>query len=245
MFTQAITPNPDIWCRPGWCLEYVRTAFGLPAVHPSATANWEASATKHRDRAFPAGVTVPVWYGVAGVPEGHVVLRMADGSVYSTTNANSNTPRHHPNLADLERIYAGAGLPLTYRGWTEDVAGTRVITQKEDDMKIDDITPAAAGKIADAVFFKGFARQGPGVTKDTNLGAHVAWLDSNLLGLRNQITAQQAQVKSLIGAVAALSQGEAFDQAKLLAGVESAAAAGVAEALAEGLVHVTIEGMGA
>jgi hypothetical protein len=122
----TITPDPAIACRPGWCLEYVRKAFGQPARYGSATEAWEASTTQHPGRDFPAA-WVPVWYGVAGVPAGHVVLRAPDGSVYSTTDPYALTPVHHPDLADLEARYAAAGLPLTYRGWTEDIAGTPVV----------------------------------------------------------------------------------------------------------------------
>lgn len=142
---QLITPNPNIPCKPGWCLQYVRQTFGLPGVYPSATAGWAASPTKHRDQNFPAGVWLPLWFFMRDEPLGHVVLRAPDGSIYSTTDL-STTPRHHPNLADLMRIYAGAGLPLTYLGWTEDIedvavvdgsslayAGTITPTQSEED----------------------------------------------------------------------------------------------------------------
>jgi len=122
----TITPDPAIPCRPGWCLEYVRKAFGQPARYASATEAWEASTAQHPGRDFPAA-WVPVWYGVAGVPEGHVVLRAPDGSAYSTTDPYALTPVHHPGLEDLERRYAAAGLPLTCRGWTEDIAGTPVV----------------------------------------------------------------------------------------------------------------------
>jgi len=125
-WVNTITPDPDIACRPGWCLEYVRKTFGQPARYDNATDAWEGSTAQHRDREFPAA-WVPVWYGVAGVPEGHVVLRAPDGSVYSTTDPYRLTPVHHPSLADLEARYAAAGLPLTYRGWTEDIAGTPVV----------------------------------------------------------------------------------------------------------------------
>ena len=125
-WVNTITPDPDIACRPGWCLEYVRKAFGQPARYGSATEAWEASPAQHPGRDFPAA-WIPVHYGVAGVPEGHIVLRAPDGSVYSTTDPYALTPVHHPDLGDLERRYADAGLPLTYRGWTEDIAGTPVV----------------------------------------------------------------------------------------------------------------------
>jgi hypothetical protein len=126
-YIQAVTPTPNIPCKPGWCLQYVRQAFGLPAIHPTATAAWEASKTQHRDRNFPAGVSHAVWYGLDKEPAGHVVLRMPDGSCYSTSDL-STVPHHHPDLADLEAYYARYGMTLTYRGWTEDVQGIPVIT---------------------------------------------------------------------------------------------------------------------
>jgi hypothetical protein len=123
---QIITPDPHIPCRPGWCLQYVRQAFGLPAAYPTATAAWEASQSKHRGRDFPTDMWIPVWYALANEPAGHVVLLAPDGTCYSTSDP-STIPRHHPNLADLEWYYAKYGMTLTYRGWTEDVAGYPVV----------------------------------------------------------------------------------------------------------------------
>lgn len=124
-YKQLTTPTPNIACQPGWCLQYVRQAFRLPARYGTAIEAWNASTSKHRDQAFPAGVWLPLWFTVAGVPAGHVVLRAPDGRIYSTSD-NATTPHVHPNLADLMAYYARYGLPLTYLGWTEDVAGYRV-----------------------------------------------------------------------------------------------------------------------
>lgn len=127
MYTQNITPNPNIPCTPGWCLDYVRRTFGLPAHYGTAMEAWNASGPKHvGSLQFPAN-DVPVFFALAGVPAGHVALRMRDGSVYSSSDLG-NTPHHHPSLTDLEAYYAHYGKPLTYLGWTEDCAGTRVIT---------------------------------------------------------------------------------------------------------------------
>lgn len=123
---QLIAPNPNIPCQPGWCLQYVRQAFGLPARYGTATEAWEKSASQHRDRDFPPGVWIPVWYGLDREPAGHVVLMAPNGNVYSTSDLGS-VPHLHPDLADLERYYAYYGMTLTYRGWTEDVAGYPVI----------------------------------------------------------------------------------------------------------------------
>lgn len=151
MTVQLITPNPNIPCTPGWCLQYVRMTFGLNGVYDSATDGWNASPTKHRDWNFPAGLWVPVWFGIAKEPLGHVVLLAPDGSVYSTSD-NSTVPHHHPSLADLMNYYAAADLPLTYRGWTEDIENVTVVDlgsaslgydgeitpMEEDDMFTDD-----------------------------------------------------------------------------------------------------------
>jgi len=123
---QLITPNPNIPCEPGWCLQYVRQAFKQPAVYGTATEAWNNSKAQHRDRNFPPGVSVPVWYGLDKVPAGHVVIRMADGTVYSTSDLG-RTPHHHKDLADLEAYYVYYKMPLTYRGWTEDIPGAAAV----------------------------------------------------------------------------------------------------------------------
>ena len=123
---QAITPTPDIPCRPGWCLAYVNEAFRVRKVYGTAIAAWNNSPTQHRDMNFPAGCWVPLWFSLETEPAGHVALLAPDGAVWSTTHPTAKTPTRHPNLADLFRAYARYN-PLTYLGWTEDVEGTRVL----------------------------------------------------------------------------------------------------------------------
>lgn len=123
---QLITPTPIIPCKGGWCLQYVRQAFGLPARYNDATEAWNKSTSKHQDRNFPPGLWTPVWYGIKENPLGHVVLHAPDGRVYSTSDY-SGWPVIHNSLADLEAFYAHYKLTLQYRGWTEDVAGYAVL----------------------------------------------------------------------------------------------------------------------
>jgi len=160
-YTQLITPNPDIPCRPGWCLEYVRKTFGLPIRYGSATEAWDNSPTQHQNYDVPDGVWVPLWFSIDTVPEGHVVLRAPDGSVYSSSD-NTTTPHHHPNMADLIDYYQRLGnLTLTYLGWTEDMAGTPVIAPSiqaestiilgDDVAQIDTISDEAAAKVGTAI----------------------------------------------------------------------------------------------
>ena len=179
-FSQVITPNPHIPCKPGWCLEYVRSAYGLPAAYPTATAAWEASTSKHQDQDFPDDCWVPVWFSLANEPAGHVALRAPDGSVYSTSDLTS-IPHQHPNLADLMHYYAYYGMSLTYLGWTEDVAGYPVITNggiaaqgtitQEDDtlapFTFDDLKRAATEGALAALDFK----------VDNSLGGKTSALD--------------------------------------------------------------------
>jgi len=126
---QLITPNPSgPKAEEGMCLQYVRQAFGLPLRYGSATEAWNNSESQHRDRDYPKGVWFPVWWKLAGNPYGHVAFVAPDGRVYSTSNLNPNPLKVHPNVADVEAYYARYGHPLTYLGWTEDVAGYPVIT---------------------------------------------------------------------------------------------------------------------
>jgi len=212
---QLITPNPNIPCEPGWCLQYVRQAFNQPAVYGTATEAWEASKTQHRDRNFPPGVSVPVWYGIAKIPAGHVVIRMADGSVYSTSDLG-RTPHHHRDLADLEAYYAHYGIPLTYRGWTEDIPGAAAVVKPEpitlnpesttiledilatlnDDEKTRLMTAvdrviryldAPIGSIPEKVFEERLPRKGGTRTGTTSFGDTLSYLDSNLDAVREQL----------------------------------------------------------
>jgi len=135
---QLVTPNPNIPCEPGWCLKYVRQAFGAPAVEPSATAGWHNAKFKHEDYNFPNDVWVPLWFSIDTIPEGHVVLRAPDGRIYSTSTPG-NTPYVHPNLEHLiwyygPRVEPQYQLTLRYLGWSEDISNVRVVINEEDDM---------------------------------------------------------------------------------------------------------------
>jgi hypothetical protein len=128
-YTQKITPKPLApKAEEGMCLQYVRQTFGLPVRYGSATEAWLNSPSQHRDRNYPQGVWFPVWWALDKNANGHVALVAPDGRVYSTSNLNPNPLKVHPNVADVEAYYARYGMKLTYRGWTEDVAGTPVIT---------------------------------------------------------------------------------------------------------------------
>lgn len=164
-YAQIIVPSPmSPTAEEGMCLQYVRQAYGLPARYGSATEAWENSASQHRDRDYPEGVWFPVWWALDKNVNGHVALVAPDGRVYSTSNLDPNPLKIHPNVADVEAYYARYGMTLTYRGWTEDVAGYPVITgsginvegsittPQEDDMSLTDAQAKQLEYIASALF---------------------------------------------------------------------------------------------
>jgi hypothetical protein len=106
----------------------------------------------------------------------------------------------------------------------------------EEDMPI---TDADATKVAKAVVALKFEKQG-GPVGQIGLDGFLAWYDANMVATNKNIAAANAQIANLIGAVAALSKGEAFDEAKLLAGVQAAAEAGVKDAIASIETTVTL-----
>lgn len=219
---QTITPNPNIPCQPGWCLAYVNEAFGVPKRYGSATDAWNASATKHRDRRFPSGVWVPVWYGLDTTPLGHVVLLAPDGTVYSTSDL-SNTPYHHPSLAHLEWFYAYYGMNLTYRGWTEDVEDTRVLAspsistqstttihQEDDDMAL---TPQFEPQVREALEIIVNAVDGFPI------------FDQNVRSVFDILRAQgDAQTATIAKLVTMLAERERLDADQIIDGVTDAIA---------------------
>jgi hypothetical protein len=155
------------------------------------------------------------------------------GAALERNYLNHLPPEMRLQLGHLE--YSSQG-KIDPAGWPGGMDGLRMAINDTLNNEGEDTMAATPEQVADAVFKKSYARQGPGVTGTTNLGATVAWLDANMNGIR---TAQDAQIKSLVGAIAALSKGEAFDEAKLLASVEERAAAGVSAALDS--LKVTVE----
>lgn len=246
---QLITPTPWIPATGGWCLMYVRQAYGLPARYASATEAWDMSESKHRDRNFPEGLWTPVWYGIDVEPLGHVVLLAPDGRVYSTSDY-SGYPVIHNSLADLEAYYAYYGMVLQYRGWTEDVAGYPVM---EPSVTAQSTTPATPKEPFTVTQYEEIKADLADVKRELHNTWAGIWDGGTHKGkafnygilpivAHNQtlISSQNAQIKALVGAIAALSKGEAFDEAKLLAGVQAAAEAGVKSGIESGVIDVNV-----
>jgi len=154
--------------------------------------------------------------------------------------------RYMQNLPPEQRLqlghkeYSSEG-KIDPAGWPGDMDGLRASINKilaapapkppAPPVQKDELNMATV----DDFYKKPFARQGPGATGTTNLGATISWMDSNLQNILNRITAADATIKALAGAIAAMSKGEEFDEAKLLASiaatVKTAAAEGVKESI--------------
>lgn len=265
MATQLIRPNPNIPCTPGYCLQYVRMTFGLNGVYDSATDGWNASPTQHRDWNFPAGLSVPVWFGIAAEPRGHVVLLQPDGSVYSTSD-DSTIPHHHPSLADLMNYYARVGLPLIYRGWTEDIEDVQVIDIGEGSIgpageittpKEDTLSAAEVQQINDhtTATLKALALDGVSGQRERGGMADTAdkvtdvwtWLRGGEAGKRaagpipNMLAAIQGQNSGLLEALKQVGGGN-VDLAAITAAAEEGARNALSELQATATTTVTLEG---
>lgn len=120
----------DRWAS-GMCLQFVRSCFGVPAVHPDASTAW--AATQHRHTSTPpAGV--PVWWTGGRRGFGHVAISAGGGRIVSTDVPSSG----RVGTTTIRALTSAWG--HTYRGWSEDINGYRVADftqppdQEDDDM---------------------------------------------------------------------------------------------------------------
>jgi hypothetical protein len=101
------------------CLQFVRMALNVAAVHPSAEKAFYATTRRRGTQSTPpAGV--PVWWTNGGY--GHVALSAGGGYVWS----NDILRRGKIDKVSIDYITRNWG--QRYRGWTEDINGVRVYT---------------------------------------------------------------------------------------------------------------------
>lgn len=123
---QVKQPNLNITYTGGWCLAACRTAFGIAAKYPTATADWNAG--PKRSGKPPAGLYVPVYFSLGKVAAGHIAIAMPDGRVASSTQNGPHQGLYiHPNLADLVALYARYNGGCTYLGWSDAINDTPVV----------------------------------------------------------------------------------------------------------------------
>lgn len=142
--SQLVTPNLNTAGNIGYCLAFVESAYGTGHLYPYAYNGWQATQYKHEDQNFPDGMYVPIWfsYMVGNTNEGHVAIRMPDGRVLSSPWQQGTTQAILPNIDELVRIYSDNGVhPLTYLGWSEDIAGVQVVETSQPLYTTTDIAP--------------------------------------------------------------------------------------------------------
>lgn len=121
-YAQAQHKNPSRdWT--GWCLVFVRTAFGVAARQPDAASAWANAERKHpvtSGAQVPRGV--PVFWTGGSHGHGHIALSRGDGTVWTTDFVRKGKV----DVARIDDITRGWGLNLA--GWTEDLNGVTVYT---------------------------------------------------------------------------------------------------------------------
>ncbi|WP_407107230.1 hypothetical protein [Rhodococcus aetherivorans] len=211
-YKQLVQPNIAINENAGWCLQYARRVFGLPAVEPTAWVAWTNTQYKHQDRNFPSGVAVPVWFDWVGdvgsgrFRYGHVAVRTADGKIWSSP-LSGNGRAWFASVDDLTRAF---GNGMTYVGWSEDISGTRVIKEEggvpvvPQDVIVDE---QLAIKLLDL-----WGRQGDAIRDPSAIGSIVgkpAWHAIDTLKSSQEGQARQGYLNSIDGIMAELAAARA------------------------------------
>lgn len=105
----------------GLCLRFVRHAFGVGNLYPTAAKSWEMAKKKHKTSdpmSIPAGVPVHIY--VPNLPPGHVALSVGNGKM--RTNLSWKGTVETVDIAWYVGLKRGSKL----LGWTEDLNGVTV-----------------------------------------------------------------------------------------------------------------------
>lgn len=119
----------------GYCLQFVREVFGVPAIYGSAVEAARACDAPHPgDRHPPPGS--PVWFWSSSQYD-HIAFLVSEHEVVSTWNAEIRT---FNGLSGIEAAFSNSTAPCVYAGWGEHlnehivwVPGTGPAPEEEDD----------------------------------------------------------------------------------------------------------------
>lgn len=135
---------------------------------------------------------------------------------------------------------AQLGSSTTPKEWDE-MATRAEIRAEIDAALVTMLDPAKDRRAGDGLSWSiWFERMLPGWNGDASAAARIVGTDQAVNDIRAQLGAQNGMIAGLVGALAAINQGEPFDEAKLLAGVRAAAESGVKNAIES--ITVTIKG---
>jgi hypothetical protein len=178
---QLVQPDLAITEAAGWCLRFTERSFGVPLIYPTAWAAWQATQYKHQDRNFPDGVTVPVWFDWWGNPGnnqgvqqyGHAAYRTPDGKIHSAPGMGTG----QATFGSVDELTNYFRHGMTYVGWSEDIAGVKVISLEGDESMDEEY-------YMDALCLRFLGRLPLKEEYDTQLGKvsikdYIKWLDNN------------------------------------------------------------------
>jgi len=106
----------------GLCLQFVRHAYGVNAIVPTAAKSWDQSKYKHKtDDTAGIPVGAPIHFTIPGVPAGHIALYAGNGRM--RTNISAKGTVETVGVEWFEDYSKGRLI-----GWTNDVNGVKVIS---------------------------------------------------------------------------------------------------------------------
>jgi Putative peptidoglycan binding domain len=112
----------------GFCLQYVRTAYGVDARFPSAAAAWRGAQFQHpvtKGALVPRGAPV-LWTG-GSHGAGHIAIGTGNGDCWSSDAGGSGVVAK-VNIDELTSRWK-----IDFQGWVEDINGVRVFEPGHSD----------------------------------------------------------------------------------------------------------------
>jgi len=133
-YKQLKSPNLDPYINEGgvilqdwlgWCLAYVKTAYGASGGGYTAWEAWTNTKYKHTGTP-PSGVYVPIWFSYYEGSKnwGHVAI-YKDGTIWSSPISHKPYADVWSSIAKVESNYRSK-----YVGWSEDVGNLKVIAEE-------------------------------------------------------------------------------------------------------------------
>lgn len=130
-WNQLKTTSLEVQDQAGWCLRFAQYVFfgqdvAPDILYPTAWIGWENAQYKHADYNLPQNVVVPIWFDFAAdLGEGYQQYGHAavyyNGQVYTAPWSGYGAEW----WGSIDEFAAARG--LIYAGWSEDIAGERVL----------------------------------------------------------------------------------------------------------------------
>ena len=213
---QLKTPNFSTQGQAGWCLWTAEEAFGVPHLYATAEDAYNQAQFKHAG-AQPPNAIVPVYwtyYDLSLAREfGHIAIWVPGKGVFSSPFDKSYGNQWFSSIqAVTDRINQIKGANSRYLGWSEDLAGVRIV--QETVMNKGDVInmyEAVLGRTADASGLKSYvgkpfnvvfyalvhsaeyANHQAKLASEAHEAAQVPALQKQIADLQAQLKAKQAQ----------------------------------------------------